>query len=93
MTLDATIHEGWNTFEWTTAKPAYSKYKWSGTTGACRFGEIKYTGIVSVDSTATSQQCTPKLVIGTTSVDLSTITYSDAKTATITSIVPRYGAV
>jgi hypothetical protein len=49
MTLDSTIHEGWNTFEWTTNKPAYQKYKWSGATaGSCRFGEIKYTGIVSV---------------------------------------------
>lgn len=94
LTLDATIHEGWNTFEWTTNKPAYQKYKWSGATaGSCRIGEIKYTGIVAVNDINPSMSCTPKLKIGTTVTDLSSITYINSKTASVTSIVPRYGAV
>lgn len=94
LTLDATIHEGWNTFEWTTNKPAYQKYKWSGATaGSCRIGEIKYTGIVAVNDNNPSMSCTPKLKIGTTVTDLSSITYINSKTASVTSIVPRYGAV
>jgi len=65
LTLDATIHEGWNTFEWTSNKPAYQKYKWSGATaGACRFGEVKFHGIVAVDDNNSSIQCTPKLWLG-----------------------------
>jgi hypothetical protein len=94
MTLDNTIHEGWNTYSWTTNKPSYQKYKWSGATaGSCRFGEIKFTGIVSVNDNNPTISCTPKLVIGTSSVDLSPITFKDTKTATISNIAPRYGAV
>ena len=54
LTLDSSIHEGWNTFEWTTNKPAYQKYKWMGTkAGSCRFAEIKYFGILAKTDTAT----------------------------------------
>lgn len=94
LTLDSTIHEGWNTFEWDTSKPAYQKYKWTGATaGSCRFGEIKFHGIVAVDDTNTSTVCTPKLWIGGVSTDLNAITYDDASTATVTSVTPRYGKV
>ena len=37
--------------------------------------------------------CTPKLVIGSTSTNLNDVTYTSTKTATITSITPRYGKV
>ena len=94
LTLDSSIHEGWNQFEWTTAKPAYQKYKWSGATaGSCRFGEIKYYGIVAKSDTATSTQCVPKLTIGGTSVDLNTVTYADTATPTVSALSQRYGKV
>lgn len=94
LTLDSTIHEGWNTFSWSTGKPAYQSYQWTGASvGSCRFGEIQYSGRVSVSDTNTSTQCTPKLWIGGSSADLSPVTYTNTKTATITGVAPRYGAV
>lgn len=94
LTLDATIHEGWNTFEWASNKPSYQKYKWSGATaGSCRIGEIKYTGVVAVNDNNPSISCTPVMTIGGASTNLSAITYINTKTASITSIAPRYGAV
>lgn len=94
LTLDASIREGWNTFEWTTNKPSYQKYRWTGATaGSCRFGEIKFFGIVSVDDNNASISCTPKLIVGTSTTDLSPVTYANASTATITAITPRFGAV
>lgn len=55
LTLDATIHEGWNAFTFESNKPAYQKYKWTGATaGSVRFGEVKFFGTVSVsEATAT----------------------------------------
>ena len=93
-TLDKTIHEGWNTKQWDSSKPSYSKYKLSGTTvGSCRIGEIKLFGIVALSDAASSTTCTPKLIIGTSSTDLSPVTYNSSVTPKITSIIPRYGKV
>ena len=93
-TLDSTINEGWNTKEWTSSKPSYQKYKWTGATaGSCRFGEIKFNGIVALNDSATSTACTPKLLIGSTSTDLNSVTYNSTVTATVASITPRYGKV
>jgi hypothetical protein len=94
LTLDSSIHEGWNAFEWTTNKPSYQKYKWSGATaGSCRFGEIKYYGIVAKSDTAASTSCVPKLTIGSTSVDLNSVTYANTATPTISALSQRYGKV
>jgi hypothetical protein len=85
LTLSSTINEGWNTFEWAANKPAYSKYRWYGTdAGGCRFGEVKYFGIIAKSDTNTSVTCTPKILIGGTSTDLSPVTYSNTATPTIT---------
>ena len=92
LTLDSSIHEGWNTFEWKSNKPAFQKYRWIGaTSGSCQFGEIKYFGVVAVSNQNPSIVCTPKLLVGTSSVDLSPVTYSEASTATIARISPRFG--
>lgn len=94
LTLDSTIHEGWNTFTFDTNKPSYHKYKWTGATaGSCRFGEVRYFGTVSVNESSASLQCTPKITIGGTKTDLSIVTYSNTQTPTISAISPRYGKV
>ena len=94
MTLSATINEGWNTFNFDTNKPAYASYKLTGATaGSCRFGEIKFVGTLSVPDNNTTYSCTPKLTIDGSVTDLSPITFDATKTATVTNITPRYGAV
>jgi hypothetical protein len=94
-TADASIHDGWNIKTWETgSKPTYSKYKWTGAyIGSCRIGEIVFNGIVAINDSTSSKVCTPKLIIGSTSTNLNDVTYTSTKTATITSITPRYGKV
>ena len=92
--MDGTIHEGWNTKYFDSVKPAYNKYRWTGSTiGACRLGEVSFNGLIAKADTTTSTNCTPKLKIGLTSVDLNVISYKSTKTATISLITPRYGKV
>ena len=94
-TSDASIHDGWNTLTWETgSKPTYSKYKWTGAyVGACRLGEIVFNGIVAINDSATSTVCPVKLVVGSSTTSLNDVTYTSAKTPTVTSISPRYGKV
>lgn len=93
-TVDATIHEGWNTHSFDTNKPAYNKFKWVGSAaGACRLAEVEFVGIEALNETGDSKICTPKLKMGSTSTNLNTITYANAVTPTITKISPRYGRV
>jgi hypothetical protein len=46
--------------------------------------EVKYFGIIAKSDTNTSVTCTPKILIGSTSTDLSPVTYSNTVTPTIT---------
>ena len=82
--MDGTINEGWNTKYFESVKPAYNKYRWTGSTiGACRLGEISFYGLIAKSDTATSTNFTPKLKIGSNLVDLNIISYKSTKTATI----------
>ena len=86
-TVDATIHEGWNTHDFTGTKPAYNKYKWVGSaSGACRLAEAEFVGIDALSEATATKVCTPKLKMGETSTNLNTITYANAVTPTITKI-------
>jgi hypothetical protein len=93
-TADLGIHEGWNVKTFSSPKPAFYKYRWTGTTaGSCRIGEIVFNGIVAMTSTSSSYNCPASLNIGATSTALSAVTYSATQTPTITAITPRYGNV
>ena len=64
-TVDAQVHEGWNfyTFE-DGSKPAYNIYRFQGSTsGSCRVGEIKLTGIDSINDNNPTYSCTPELIL------------------------------
>lgn len=92
--MDGNINDGWNTKYFDSVKPAYNKYRWTGSTiGACRLGEVSFNGLIAKADTATSTNCTAKLKIGFTSVDLNVVSYKSTKTATISLITPRYGKV
>lgn len=93
--LDKSIGEGWNTKTWNGAnKPAYRAYKWSGTSsGSCRFGEIVFTGILANPDTASSTACPVKLVVGTATTSLNSVSYDASVTPRVDLISPRYGKV
>lgn len=94
LTFDNNIHEGWNTFKFPAdKKPTYFKYKWSGGYTGCRFGEVKYYGVVVTNDNNPSVTCTPMLKLGTTVTDLSNVIYSESATPKVSTIEPRYGTV
>lgn len=52
------------------------------------------TGVVAIDSTTSTYQCVPQLVLDGASIALTgTVTYSNAATPLLTSISPRFGTV
>jgi hypothetical protein len=94
LTFDDTIHEGWNTFEWSGVKPAYQKYKLSGTTvDTVKFAEIKLFGVVVIEDNHSSTTCVPKAIIGGVTTNLNPIVYSDAATPVVASLSQRFGNV
>jgi len=57
-------------------------------------GELVLTGVEAIDSSSSSQTCTPKLVVDGTELTLpATVTYQGSSTPKLESIEPRYGSV
>jgi hypothetical protein len=94
-TADLGIHEGWNVQTFPAgSKPAFYKYRYTGTTaGACRLGEVEFSGMVAVTSTSASYSCPVNLLVDAGSTSLNSVTYSNTNTPTIATITPRYGSV
>ena len=94
-TIDKSVHEGWNSKDFESgSEPAYNIYRFQGkTSGSCRVGEVKLHGIESISSTATSYECTPKLMLDGVATDLEKVTYDAASTPVLTSMSTRFGSV
>ena len=96
FTVDLSVHEGWNTYDFETNKPSYNIYRFQGAqSGSCRIGEVKLDGIESINSDATSYSCTPKLYLAGTdsAVTLNPVTFSSAQTPVMTGMSTRFISV
>jgi hypothetical protein len=94
--MDDNLHEGWNYHQWPKAadQPKYRYYRfYAEATGACAINEITFTGVETIDDSASSYTCTAMLVTGETETSLNTVLYKGSVTATLDSISPRFGTV
>ena len=93
-TFDNDLHEGWNSIVAPTDSPySYNTFRFYGEkSGSCRVGEVKLIGLQVLDDSNTSISCTAKLTLHGETTDLSSVSYTTSKTATIDSIEPRYGS-
>lgn len=94
-TVDANIHEGWNSMEWEEgSKPAYNRYRFAGSaSGACRMGEISAQGVIAIDDNNDSYNCPVNVIVQGNSVAANDVTVSAASTPELASISPRFGSV
>jgi hypothetical protein len=98
-TADGNVHAGWNYAQWDTStgatQPKYRHYRFQGTgAGACLINEAELHGVETIDDASNTHSCTPKLVVGGVSHDLSgAVTYTGGITPVLTSISPRFGRV
>jgi hypothetical protein len=97
---DGNVHSGWNYVQWdssdsTVTQPKYRHYRFEGTgAGACLINEAELHGVETIDDSSSTYACTPRLVLGGVSHDLSgAVTYTGSSTPVLTSISPRYGRV
>ena len=60
-TVDATVHEGWNLYDFADSSiPSFNIYRFAGSSvGSCRVGEVRFLGIVAIDSDSDQFSCTP----------------------------------
>jgi len=94
--IDDVVHEGWNTmnFKEESAPETYAKFRFYGsTTGSCRVGEARFTGIEAINDNASSYACTPTLTVNGVSTSITDVTYDNASTGLLTAINPRFGSV
>jgi len=94
--MDENLHEGWNYYKWETAseQPKYRFYRfYAQAQGACAINEITFTGVETIDDSASSHTCTAKLMTGTTETALNSMVYQSTITAALDSISPRFGTV
>ena len=55
FTVGQEIHEGWNYYDFRDNNLKYRYYRFQGSAvGACKLGEIKFRGVETIDSTASS---------------------------------------
>ena len=97
FTVDENIHEGWNYYAWetSTSYPKYRYFRFYGnSSGACVINEVKFTGVETVDSSASSYSCSPVLSLNGTQTSLTaSASYQGSITANLTSMSPRFGSV
>jgi len=95
---DDNIHEGWNYIKWDQAVeyPKYRFYRlYSGERSGCLVGQLKMTGVETVDNSDNSYSCPVAVekdnqVIQTVT---ETVTYIGALTPLLTAMNPRFGTV
>lgn len=95
FTLDASIHEGWNYFDFAEGEEAsYRFYRFFGSnSGSCLVNEVHIFGVEVINDSASTYSCTPHLSINDAVTLLNDVTYDGSVTPTLTSISPRYGTV
>jgi len=99
------VHEGWNYHKWETVKdqPKYRFYRFQSlkkAENACKFTEIKFTGVEVIDNTDANYKCTPAVTLVSTDekeenqvIELNPVEYQAALTGVINAISPRFGNV
>jgi hypothetical protein len=94
-TIDANIHEGWNSYDWEEGfKPSYNSYRFSGSAkGACRIGEIQAQGVLAIDDENDEYSCPVNVIIEGESTAANPVTASSTSTPELQAIVPRFGSV
>jgi len=96
-TADGNVHSGWNYVQWddATTKPKHRYFRFKGSgAGACIINDAELHGVETIDDSASTYDCLPKLVVNGVSTDLTApITYTGANTPVLSSISPRYGRV
>jgi hypothetical protein len=82
FTVDYNVGSGWNTHEFaSTALPKYKYYRFKGDGAkSCRMNEIQLYGVETIDDSATTFTCTPKLHVNSATTDLSPVTYDGSIT-------------
>lgn len=95
FTVDYNVGSGWNTHEFdSTDLPKYKFYRFKGSAASsCKLNEIQLYGVETIDDSATTYSCTPKLHVASATTDLSPVTYDGSITPLLQSISPRYGNV
>jgi hypothetical protein len=96
FTVDENVHEGWNYHKWNDAAsyPKFRAYRFYGSAaGSCKLNEIKFAGVKSRDNNDQNLQCDVKLYLDGASQDLTAVTYEGGRTASLTSMNPRFGPV
>ena len=93
-TIDANIHEGWNSKDWEEGeKPSYNRYQFAGSAeGACRIGEIQAQGVLAIDNDDDSYSCPVNVIVDGETTSLSPITVEAASTPELELIEPRFGS-
>jgi hypothetical protein len=97
-TVDATIHEGWNSYDFSESdpQPSYNMYRLHGSmTGSCRVGEVQLTGVETIDDDASTHTCTPKIVLAGEEqiTSLNPVTYAGASTPVLKEMSTRFASV
>lgn len=95
FTVDYNVGSGWNTHEFdSTSLPKYKFYRFKGSgSNSCKLNEIQLYGVETIDDSATTFACTPKLHVSGATTELSPVTYDGSITPLLQSISPRYGNV
>ena len=95
FTLTDQVHEGWNYVNWEDdEKPNFRFYKFQGNINrGCKFNEVTFTGVETIDSSSASHTCPAKLVTGSTETPLEDVEYVGSLTPALTAIEPRHGTV
>ena len=96
FTVDLSVHEGWNTYDFETNKPSYNIYRFQGAeSGSCRVGEVKLHGKESIDNDSTSYSCTPKLILEKkdSASTLNPVTFTNTLTPVLTGMSTRFISV
>jgi hypothetical protein len=70
------LHAGWNYNKWENAEeyPAYQYYRFHGNVaGGCKFNEITFVGVETIQNEANKYTCDVKAVVGETEIELNTV--------------------
>ena len=94
-TIDANIHEGWNTKNWEEGeKPSYNRFRfYSAVAGGCRIGEIEAHGVLAIDDDNDSYDCGVSVFVEDQEYPVNSVNVAASSTPELESISPRFGSV
>jgi hypothetical protein len=97
FTVDQSVHEGWNYYEFEEGSyPNFRYYRFRGLGGAsgpCRIHEVTFTGPEVIRNEDSTYQCTPKIHLdGEETVEFTNaVTFDGAMTSVLSQVSPRFG--